>query len=246
MSAAKTLSHNTLKKIQQHLGLYEIQGAERGPYMTLISPTDSAPMGQVRLFAGNPIQKVVYVGISAPPIQLDSHMLFAFTSADSPIPHFTLDAIQAGSGFAFHLDLIPRVDLGANLPYMNAALRPLTVEFEAAKAIEGLSPAHLSPQQCALMSPWMLAYRASEAAFLQIEKPVNTYLEHWFGLVKQGVPAEAIVGVDSASLAQRDQLNRQALFNPAVDPVWEKIAPLIGPEAGARIREILKNQTVES
>ena len=96
------------------------------------------------------------------------------------------------------------------------------------------------------MSPWMLAYLASGAAFLQIEKPVNAYLEHWFELVKQGIPAEAIVDVDSASLAQREQLNRQALFNPAVDPVWDKIAPLIAPKAGHRIREILTTQTVES
>ncbi|MDJ0707978.1 MAG: hypothetical protein QNJ46_32295 [Leptolyngbyaceae cyanobacterium MO_188.B28] len=246
MSAAKTLSHNTLEKIQQRLSLYEIQGAEGGPYMTLTSPTNSVPVGQVRLLAGNPIQKVVYVGISAPPIQLDSHMLFAFTSADSPVPHFTLDAIQAGPGFAFHLDLIPRVDLGANLEYMQAALHPLTVEFEAVKTIEGLSPAHLSPQQCALMSPWMLAYRANEVAFLQIEKPVNTYLEHWFGLVRQGMSAEPIIGVDSVSLAHRDRLNRQALFNPEVDPVWDKITPLIGLESGVRIREILRNQAVES
>ena len=92
----------------------------------------------------------------------------------------------------------------------------------------------------------MLAYRASEAAFLQIEHPVIIYLEHWLGLVKRGIPAEAVVGVDSASLAQRDQLNRQALFNPEINPVWDKIAPLIGFEAGACIREVLKNQAVES
>ena len=246
MSAAKSLSHKTLEKIQQRLDLHEIPGANGCPYWVLTNPANAAPMGKVRLLAGSAIQKVVYVGISVPPMQLDSHMLFAFTAADSPVPHFTLDAIQTGPNFAFHLDLIPRVDLGAHLLYMNAAFVPLSIEFEAVQRIEGLSPADLSPQQCALMSPWMLAYRANERAFLQIEPPVNTYLEHWFGLVKRGIPTEAIVGVTSAGLAQRDQLNRQALFNPEIDPVWDKIAPLIGSEAGACIREVLKNQAVES
>ena len=228
------------------MSLHEIQSEEGKPYTILTSPANAAPVGKVRLFAGLPIQKLVYVGITVPLMQLDSHMLFAFMPADSSVPHFTLEVIHTGSSFGLHLDLIPRVDLGANLSYIKFTLQPLTAEFEATKTIEGLFPANLSPQQYALMSPWMLAYRANEAAFLQLEKPVNSYLEHWLGLVKQGIPHEAIVGIDSASLAKRDQLHREALFNPEVDPVWEKIAPLIGAEAGARIREILKYQGVKS
>ena len=64
-------------------------------------------------------------------------------SADRSVPHFTLDAIQAGPGFAFHLDLIPRMDLGAHLLYVKAAFFPLSTEFDAVHGIEGLSPAHL-------------------------------------------------------------------------------------------------------
>ena len=91
----------------------------------------------------------------------------------------------------------------------------------------------------------MLAYRANETAFLQIEKPVKTYLEHWLDLVERGLPNDAVIGIDSTSLVQRDQLHRQALFNPTIDPVWDKLAPLIGTKVGARIREILKSQIVE-
>ena len=58
-----------------------------------------------------------------------------------------------GEQYAFHLDLIPRVDLGANLDYMNAVFNPLTGIFTEACAIEGLSPAEISPRQKALMSP---------------------------------------------------------------------------------------------
>jgi hypothetical protein len=92
----------------------------------------------------------------------------------------------------------------------------------------------------------MLAYRASEAAFMQIGKLVNVYLEHWLSLVEKGVPTEVISGNDPASLVQRDRLHRQALFNPEVDPVWIQVERLIGPEASERLRKILINQVLES
>lgn len=246
MSAAKTLSQNTLEKIQQRWELQEIWGTDGGSYMPLVSLTGSMKVGAVHLFTGEPIQKVVYVELTVPPIELDSHMLFAFTQADSLVPHFTLDSVQSGSHFAFHLDLIPRVDLGANLRYINAILQPLTEAFEATKLIHGLESAHLSPRQRALMSPWMLAYRASEAAFRQIDNTVNFYLEHWFYWVEKGLSTEDIFGSEPINLMQRDQRNRQALFNPEVDPVWAQVDRLVGSEVGVGLQKILKTQAIKS
>jgi hypothetical protein len=168
-------------------------------------------------------------------------MLFAFTAPDSAVPHFTLDSVFGGEHFAFHLDLIPRVDLGVNLDYINAALHPLTDEFQAVKQLEGLSPAHLSPRQYAIMSPWMLAYRANEAAFAAIEKSVNVYLDHWFNLAENGLATETT----AEALAERDRRNRAILFSPEVDPVWEKVDRLVGAEMSARLRRILQSQTLE-
>ena len=42
------------------------------------------------------------------------------------------------------------------------------------------------------MSPWMLAYRASEDAFAQIDGHVAQYMAHWFDIVGRGVSAETI------------------------------------------------------
>lgn len=246
MSAAKTLCQNTLEKIQQRWDLQEIWGTDSGAYMPLVSLTGSMKVGAAHLFTGEPIQKVIYVELTVPPIELDSHMLFAFTQADSLVPHFTLDLVQSGSHFAFHLDLIPRVDLGANLRYIDAILQPLTEAFEAIKLIHGLESAHLSPRQRALMSPWMLAYRASEAAFMQIDNTVNFYLEHWFCLVEKGLSTEDIFGSEPIHLMQRDQRNRQALFNPEVDPVWAQVDRLVGSEVSVGLQTILKTQAIKS
>lgn len=215
------------------------------PYLTLKSAMSPAPVGSLRLFSGALVRKMVYIGMSVPPINLDSHMIFAFTAPDSTTPHFTLDSVCNGDTYAFHLDLIPRADLSANLAYTNAAYQPLTVEFEGARKIEGLTPAHISPRQYALMSPWMLVYRATESAFAQIDESVNFYLDHWAKLVELGVPAQPVLGNDPETLAARDRLNRQAIFSPEVDPVWAQVERLVGAETSQRMRDILMNQEVE-
>ena len=238
MSLPQELSQETLTKIITRFGMTEV-GA---PYMSLTSPMSPAPVGALRLFGGSNVHKMVYISLAVPPIGLDSHMIFAFTPPESYIPHFTLDSVLAGPHFAFHLDLIPRADLGANLPYLNAIFDPLTPIFEAAKQIEGLTPAQLGPKQYALMSPWMLAYRANESAFTQIQTPVHGYLEHWFNLVENGIPAEAM---PTGDFAQRDQLNRNAIFDPTVDKVWAQVARLVGEETSEKMRHILRNQAVE-
>lgn len=238
MSLARKLSHKTLNAIIERFDL-----TERGePYMTLSSPMSPAPVGEVRLFSGGAIHKMVYIGLSVPMIGLDSHMVFAFTAPDKPEPHFTLDSVLAGPHFAFHLDLIPRVDLGANLAYIDEVLHPLTALVESAREIEGLTRAHLSPRQLAIMSPWMLAYRANEDAFAQIDGHVERYLEHWFGVVEGGVSAETLNSLDNDTFAQRDQRNRAAIFSPDVDPVWAQVSRLVGEETSATLRELLRTQ----
>lgn len=241
MSLARELSHRTLDAIRQRCDMTEVGD----PYLPLVVHGMPSPVGAARLFRGNRVVKMVYVGLAFPPAGLDSHMIYAFTAPESPIPHFTLDAVLAGEHFAFHLDMIPRVDIGANLAYIDAVHHPLTETFEAVRQLEGLSPARITPRQSALMSPWMLAYRADERAFAHIQEPVGAYLEQWFGLVERGLPPDLSADFDPATLAERDRRNRAAIFNPAVDPVWAQVERLLGAEVGARLREILRNPVVE-
>ena len=240
MSLANTLSQNTLKAIIERFNLTE----HGEPYKMLESSMSPAPVGQVRVFSGKPIHKMVYIGLTVPPIGLDSHMIFAFTAPDSPLPHFTLDSVLAGPHFAFHLDMIPRVDLGANLAYIDEIFQPLTEIFDSAKEIEGLTPAHLSPRQYAIMSPWMLAYRATEEAFAQIDDHIERYLAHWFKVVESKLSVSTFEGLDNYNFSQRDQRNRAAIFNPKVDPVWGQIDRLLGKAASRELRELLRDQDI--
>lgn len=235
------LFRNTLDSVVETLGLTEQQGEGGGAYLPLESqlPMVQGEVGHVRLFTGGGLFRVVTCSLVVEPIQLDSHMMFAFTPGDSAVPHFTLDSVMAGEHFAFHLDLIPRLDLGANLPYMDEAFAPLTEAFEQGNAIEGLSAAHLSPRQNAIMSPWMLAKRATAEAFTAIEDSVEAYRNHWFGLLQAGISEAALGGASSGELRERNLRNKRIIFDPDVDPVWTRITSMIGEDAVARQRALL-------
>jgi hypothetical protein len=241
VSLPARLFSGTLQRLVDTLGLVEKTAQNGGAYLPLISqlPMVQGQVGEVRVFEGGPLFRVVTCSLAVEPIQLDSHMLFAFTPGSSAVPHFTLDSVKAGEHFAFHLDLIPRLDLGANLAYMNEAFNPLTEAHAAGSSIEGLSKAHLSPRQYAIMSPWMLANRASEGAFSAIEASVGAYQDHWFSVLRNGVSKEALNGISAAELQQRNLRNKRMIFDPEIDPVWERITGMIGEDAVAIQRALL-------
>jgi hypothetical protein len=258
MSLSRELCWSSVDAIVTRLGLSESAGPEAlapesafaagdtAPYMVLVSPMSPEPVGVVRVFSKPSVCTVVYIAMTVPMIGLDSHMMFAFTPADSAVPHFTVDSVRNADDFAFHLDLIPRLDLGAHLGYMDHVFAPLTEARAACLAIPGLTPAHLEPRQWALMSEWMLANRADESAFRAIGDTVGTYRDHWFGLVDSGVPVELLDGVDEAALIARDEANRSHIFNPDVDRVWANVARLLGEERSEEMRQLLASAGAEA
>jgi hypothetical protein len=260
---ARVLAHDTLAVIIDRLGLHE---ALRRPLVG-----GFGPVGELRVWSGGPLATLVCIGLTVAPIGLDSHMLFAFMPETSPIPHFTLDSVQspigvspagaspagaspagaAGAGgaaaFAFHLDLIPRVDLGAHLAYLDAVYGPLTPVQAETAAIAGLEPTRLTTRQYAIMSPWMLVHRATAEAFAAVGQPVAFYRDHWLSLVERGLPADAMAGPGFTDdrLRERDRLNRAILFNPAVDRVWSQVDRLVGSETSAELRAVLCAPTLD-
>ncbi|MFI6043817.1 hypothetical protein ACIA8C_19465 [Nocardia sp. NPDC051321] len=227
MSLPAALSERTLHSISTALGLTVADD------VALTSPMAPDPVGRLRVLRGRPLDKAVVVDLVVPAISLDSHMIFAFTDADSATPHFTLDSVASAEYHALHLDLIPRADLAVELPYLDAAFLPLTPLLDGAWQLDGVSPAAIGPRQRAMMSPWMVVCRATEPAFRALDNTVDGYLAHWFTLLDKGVPPV------SGDPAVRDRANRANLFSPAVDPVWAQVIRLLGAEQAERVREEL-------
>ncbi len=258
---ASQISHQTLDRIVEDFKLAEVHGEDGGPFLELLAPAfGNARAGEMRLFhGGEKLSKVVYTGIAVEAIGLDSHMLFAFTKRDSLVPTFTLDSVytkmpadmdpnfpDGGDMYSFHLDLVPRCDLGVNEAYMRRCYESLTETQAAVLGAKGVHAAQLSPKQRAIMSPWMLAQRTTTEAYEQyVFAAAETYLAHWLALVDDGL-ADIAGGIQGEAGATRDIQNRQLIFSREIDPVWSKIDTMLGKEVSDFMISVLRNQQVEA
>jgi len=258
---ASKISHLTLQRITEHFGLEEVQGEDGGPFRPLTAPAfGNAPVGNFRLWnGGERLLKVVYTGITVEAIGLDSHMIFAFTKPDSLVPTFTLDSVytrmppgmdpnfsEGGDMYAFHLDLVPRCDLGVNEEYMQRCYVPLTESQAKVITTDGVYAAQLSPMQRAIMSPWMLAQRTSAEAYeAEIFPAAKFYLDHWLHMVDNGID-DIVSGIVGDSGASRDAANRELIFNREIDSVWNKIDGMLGTDVSDFMIKVLRSQIVES
>ncbi len=234
MSLSAELCLGTVEAITARLELEETESAP------LTSAMDGSAVGVHRVLARDGVAALVYVAMTVEAFGLDSHMCFAFTPPESAVPHFTVDSVLAGPHYAFHLDLMPRVDPGASLAYIDHCFEPLSEAHSQAGQIDGLTPAHLSQRQWQLMSAWMLAHRADEDGFRAVFGTVAAYRDHWLELVVDGVPDDVLDGATAEQLAERDARHRAALFNPDVDPVWAQVERLLGADVSAGIRTSLE------
>jgi hypothetical protein len=239
-SPPKALSDRTMAALA---GVDELVTVREKVLTGAMSP---APAGTLTVLRGERIAKVVRIGLTVDRIGMDSHMIFAFTGADSAVPHFTLDSVQAGGYLAYHIDLVPRADLGAHLEYVNAVFQPLTPVFEEVRERFGPSTAAIGPRQHAMMSPWMLVNRADEEHFAAMDGYLDRYFEHWRDLLAKGVPDDVRATLADTDLAARDARNRAALFSPEVDPVWANVARPLGDDQAEELRaELLTNDLRE-
>jgi hypothetical protein len=234
MSLSADLCLGAVEAITAELALTETE------HTPLVSATDGEPVGVHRVLSRPGAAALVYVAMTVEQFGLDSHMCFAFAPADSAVPHFTVDSVLAGPHYAFHLDLIPRIDPGANLGYIDHCYAPLSEAHGRAAEIDGLTPAHLSRRQWQLMSAWMLAHRADKDGFAAVFPVVDAYRDHWLALMAGGVPDGAAGHATPEHLRDRDARHRAAIFNPDVDPVWAQVDRLLGPEVSASIQTSLK------
>lgn len=245
---AQKLSLAKLEQIKERLSLEELTDGSGGPFRTVTSARDGSPCGETRILVGTgPVKKVVYHALQAEFIGLDSHMVFAFGAPDSLLPHWTFDSVLNDPTYAYHLDLIPRADLAANLGYMDYVYGPLTETFDAGRAHPGIEEARIGPRQRSIMSQWMLAYRVDADEYPKVDTYVQAYLDRWYDLVDNGIPAEVANSIVGGTAAERDEANRGIIFNRDVDHVWDLITPLVGDAQSEHMRaQLATNEIVES
>jgi hypothetical protein len=238
VSLATELSSRTLDRVVDGVGAREVLGADGGPFL---DAQGESATGLLRVFRAPTGAKVVATTLSVPARGVVTCMVFAFAAPDSALPHFTLDCADRPDGHAFHLDLLPRVELATNVPYMDEVFEPLSPVYDAASALPGLSATGTTRRQFAMMSPWMLVHLADEASFRGIDDAVDAYADRWVELQAAGLTDSVARSVDGLDLAGRDAAVLANLFSPSVDPVWGRVSAMVGDEAAATIRGELQS-----
>jgi hypothetical protein len=179
---------------------------------------------------------------------MDTHQFYAYTAPDSELPHLFVDvAISPGTEGTFHvgIDMIPRVDLGANVAYMQELFLPLTQAQKDGMDVPGVMTADsVGPMHYALRSPWMFAAFVKDDSIAGCATVRDTYVDHWIKLLQDGVSPAVKDEVASQDLSGRDQRNRAALFSPRTNPVWNILGRMVGDEQATRMRDILGSQQI--
>ena len=239
-----------LDRIVRELSLTEKTGSDGDAMLPLSAvggPLDGRRIGQFRVFSRDDGLRVVSSVMAVDEFGMDTHQIYAFTPAESVVPHFFLDvAISPNTDGTFHfgVDLVPRVDLGASLDYSEAVYGPISdVRAEVVGRTEVSPVPSLGPLQWSIRSPWMIAAIVDPAALRGLEPAVAAYLDHWIALVGDGVPAMAAADAEWQDVAERDRRNRAAMFSPRTNPVWTILERLVGADATQAMREVLSTQS---
>ncbi|HEB28688.1 MAG TPA: hypothetical protein ENI05_13100 [Porticoccus sp.] len=247
--AEKTLAYklcwDAIDYVVDRFNMTEVTGDDGGAYHTVMFARGGKEVGEQRIWMGKDgVYKIVYVGLVANPPGVDSHMMFCFTDKDNPAPHYTVDSVHLAhmGHYAYHCEIMPGVDIAANLNYVNHVYEPLSAVNKELYAIDGITKSEeLGLRQWAFMSPWMLAGRAAnEDLFKQLSPFLDKYRTHWADLLETGIPENCLEGVDMSKVADRDYRNRCAAFNRDVDPVYNQLLPLMGEEEGDRQIRVLQ------
>ncbi len=186
---------------------------------------DQTRVGELRVYRGRGVvQKVVSAHFKLDAPSLESYMVTVFTRPESPVPHFVLDVVRFGPQASFHVDLLPKRDLGVSLSYVDRCFAPLS-QVRADLERDGRFSAGTAPlRQRAFMSPWMALYTHAPEQLEVARSYVDRYFAHWTSLLTS---CDAELALDP-TLSARDAQQRKLVFSRELDPVWATLDRSLG------------------
>lgn len=231
MSALQQLTDRLRDTIVERYGLTEVGD----PYEVLALTETGERVGDVRVWTGPLIPKLVDSRLTVDAKGIDSVMLHAFAASDGTAPHLTSDVAGFDGRLALGLDLTPRVDLAAEPAYLDGVYAPLSDAHAAAAGIEGATPMAVPLRLRAFTSPWMTGVSVGDDRLAEIQKVYDVYLERFFAVLEDGAPP-----VGDVDLVARDRLVRRAQFDPASDGVWDFLATMLGQSSVDTLLELVR------
>jgi hypothetical protein len=182
-------------------------------------------VGELRVYRGRGrVQKVVSSRFALGTPAMDSHSVVVFTQPDCPVPHFGLDSVQLDTRVHLYVDLLPKLDLGVSLDYLDACYVPLSDTRRELEQDARFTPSVAPLRHRALLSPWHALYTLDPSELGAAEMYVERYLTHWASLLRSDDPSLA----SQPQVAERDRRYRATLYSREVDPAWSMLDRVIG------------------
>lgn len=232
------------------LAFTELPGQQGGPRLALESPSpEGGCTGYVRLWQGNAnghIDRMTHVRLHSAPA--DTHLLFIFGRADTPMPHFHAQVVQfAADACVYNADLLPRLDPVDHPEYYREVFGPLTKAFWTAtqKPENVCAQVAANPALAVYLSPWGIAAgRPTNRAELDRVGPqIHAYLDHYLALAAQLEDRQA----DPMMLRARHRRHLELFMSEDLDPrAWKGVRRIVGDLATEDIRAILRQSLINT
>jgi hypothetical protein len=239
MSASQLLFEQVFKRFKDQLAVTELPVDNDHCFQTFTHSDTGKPAGLLKVYRGKaPVEYIITTSLYVEEIGLESYMLMAFVDPSSALPHFAFDAMTNNERGAFHVDYIPRLDLGTHPEYSKQVFEPLNDTLDTMKANPDFSPGDGGRLLLSMLSPWTGLFQATPDKLAGGSTLIDRYVQHWFSLIDKGVSANTNV----EALADRDRRHRLALYNEENDMLWGLLKNLIGEKDRDLILSLLRGE----
>jgi hypothetical protein len=160
-------------------------------------------------------------------------MIRVYGKEDNVLPHLAFDIFQnAPDCIHIQCDLINRIDLMVNLPYVRKYYEPLAHTLENMRLVDGAVTQPIPFFQRALVTGYFFGFSVSLDAIPPFEELVMQYLDHWFSLTD--LPQQELLDAvdprdnDKNKIKEYDVRVRRSLME--MEMVWKILPVLVDPE----------------
>jgi hypothetical protein len=239
MSASQLLFEQVFKHFKDQLAVTELSVDNGHCFQAFTHSETGKPAGLLKVYRGKaPVEYIITTSLYVEEMGLESYMLMAFVDPSSAIPHFAFDVMTNSERGAFHVDYIPRLDLGIHPEYSKQVFEPLNDALDTLKADPDFAPGDGGRLLLSMLSPWTGLFQATPDILAGGSTLIDRYLQHWFSLIDKGVSATA----NAEALADRDRRHRLALYNEENDMLWGLLKNLIGEKDRDLILSLLRGE----
>ena len=230
-----------ISRVRDRARFEERVSADGGPFLALESAVDGTSAGFLRLWAATDdshFDRLIHFRLHSSPV--DTHLLFLFGRADTPMPHLHGQVVQfAPDACVYNVDIIPRLDPVVHPAYFREVYGPVTKAYwtVATDTRNVCSMAPANPAIAVYLSPWSIAAGrpTTREELARVTPSIHAYVDQCLALSRN----LGYRGPSGEELRLRDRRHMETLHSDELDPrAWKGVYRVLGDAVGHRVKEI--------